>query len=843
MRKLFILAALWLPLPVVYSQPATFTAHGLAGGGAQYAPSINPDNPAEMYVACDMSGLYHSLDTGNSWMVTSFLQVQAFHPSMVQFTNNASILYCMSFNNNSGNGYAIKSTDGGKTWAFTTDATNGNGAWLVFANPQNYNQLIVSDYSDLYFSNDGGSTFGPAFYKDTTGAGAYIAGAFWDGANIYICTNIGLMVSTNSGASWSVPKMPGIPNTENIISCAGAKSGSTLRFFCVTQAAKDVYVGETGDNNYGYANVYSMDYGITNWTKKETGILKNDLPFFVGMAANNINVAYLAGNDNNTQYPEVLKTSNAGASWTHVFNTANNQNIQTGYCGSGGDLGWDWDQYAFGFTVSPSDTAYAVLTGEGFTHITTNGGKTWQDAYVQRKDLNAANASTPKGKQYHPNGLEVTSQWDLLWADSLDMFSGCTDITGIRSIDGGNSWSFNYTGLNYNTVYKFVKNPSNNVIYAATSSIHDMYESTHLTDNNDDHGSGEIAFSTDGGTTFNTLHNFNAPVVWIALDPTNPDRMYASVVNHSGGIGGIWVSNNIQNNAASTWTQCAAPARTQGHPFNIRVLKDGSVVASYSGRINAKGKFTDSSGVFVSTNQGASWTDRSDPGMYYWTMDVVIDPWDTTQNTWYCGVFDNWGGPDNSLGGLYRTTNRGVTWTRIDTLAQVYSISFDPVNKGQAYITTQQEGLYFSSDIEAASPTLTQLSQYPFRQPNRVYFNPYNPNEIWVNSFGNGLQVGNLKSINTGIETNSKDLTGLNIYPNPSNGKFILSLSHPELVSGTQTIEVYNALGGKVYSATLKQVQGENNIDLNGQPSGIYLYRVLGSTSGLIGEGKLVIER
>ena len=53
-------------------------------------------------------------------------------------------------------------------------------------------------------------------------------------------------------------------------------------------------------------------------------------------------------------------------------------------------------------------------------------------------------------------------------------------------------------------------NPSNNVIYAATSSIHDMYESTHLTDAHDDNGSGEIAYSTDGGTTFQTMHTFNA---------------------------------------------------------------------------------------------------------------------------------------------------------------------------------------------------------------------------------------------------------------------------------------------------------------------------------------------
>ena len=29
----------------------------------------------------------------------------------------------------------------------------------------------------------------------------------------------------------------------------------------------------------------------------------------------------------------------------------------------------------------------------------------------------------------------------------------------------------------------------------------------------------------------------------------------------------------------------------------------------------------------------------------------------------------------------------------------------------------------------------------PFRQPERVFFNPFNPNEVWVTSFGGGVMV------------------------------------------------------------------------------------------------------
>ncbi|HTA26379.1 MAG TPA: T9SS type A sorting domain-containing protein, partial [Bacteroidia bacterium] len=68
--------------------------------------------------------------------------------------------------------------------------------------------------------------------------------------------------------------------------------------------------------------------------------------------------------------------------------------------------------------------------------------------------------------------------------------------------------------------------------------------------------------------------------------------------------------------------------------------------------------------------------------------------------------------------------------------------------------------------------------------------------------------------------------------------------SHAELVSASQAIvEVYNILGEKVTVATLKQVQGDNLIDLTDQPNGIYLYRVIKEDGSLVGSGKLIIQK
>src|ERR1700679_4304450 len=99
MKRNILLVSLLLLFAIAYSQPAKFNSHGLGGGAALYAPSINPANPAEIYVACDQSGLYHSTDTGNTWNLISFRQLEVSHPSTVQFTNDPNIRYCMTFDN------------------------------------------------------------------------------------------------------------------------------------------------------------------------------------------------------------------------------------------------------------------------------------------------------------------------------------------------------------------------------------------------------------------------------------------------------------------------------------------------------------------------------------------------------------------------------------------------------------------------------------------------------------------------------------------------------------------------------------------------------------------------
>src|SRR5439155_5193714 len=320
--------------------------------------------------------------------------------------------------------------------------------------------------------------------------------------------------------------------------------------------------------------------------------------------------------------------------------------------------------------------------------------------------------------------------------------AGYTDITGVRSTDGGASWSFPTFNPQQNTIYQISASAGNTTLYAASSTVHDLYQSTYLTDSavQPATASGRVLFSTDGGATWNTLHDFGHPVIYTAIDPGNPNRMYASVVHST--LGGIFVTNNLSAGAASTWTKLANPPRTEGHPYDIRILNDGTLVVTYSGRRTSAG-FTNSSGVFVSTDGGTTWSDRTDTvlsGMKYYTKEITIDPNDAAQNTWYCAVRSGWGGNGNDMGGLYKTVDRGLHWSRIFSTDSCESVTILP-GTGEMYLATLEQGLWYS-DGSGATPTFTQLAGYPFRQPERIFINPNDASDIWVASFGYGLAEG-----------------------------------------------------------------------------------------------------
>ena len=729
---------------------AGWESRGIGGGGALFSPSISPSDPNLIYMATDMSAVFRTRDFGRSWETLPFQQIQGGVYSEVRFTSAPSVLYSLFLDDND-NRTPVKSTDGGATWA-----PLGSSPWdsleyvILYADPHSTTRLLGADWDALFFSSDGGATFREVYRTPNGGRGMCFAGVFWDGNNIFAGTADGLVVSTDGGATFSLTAVTGLPAGESMASFAGAKKGSAYRFFAVLMSAGD-YSHLDPPQSYGYfSGVYRLNWGDPSWTRAlgpESGLLG----FFAAMAEGETDVCYIAGGHTDGQVA-VYKTADGGANWERVLQTAENANVATGWMGDGGDLGWGWAESAFGLAVSPGDPDRVIVTDWGFVHVTEDGGANWCQAYVDQSTQNPAGSPTPKSKAYRGIGAEDTSVWSLHWASASTLFASFTDIGGIRSADGGSAWSSALSsGLVYadhiHNTYQVIQHPSNGTLYAAVSSVHDLYQSRYLYDENDpgegidgiDDERGAILFSSNQGASWQMLHDFGHPVCWLAMDPNQPETMYASVVHST--AGGIFVTRNLSAGTSSTWTRLAVPARTHGHPFNIRVLADGTLVTTYSGWRDANGAFQEVSGLFASTDGGASWQDRSDPGMRMWTKDVIIDPHDASQQTWYVTVFSHWGHPPNELGGIYRTQDRGQTWTRISDLYRVNSITVHPDNPNRAYVSTEADGLWKTENLRDPSPAFARVEDYPFRQPMRIFFNPYSHDEVWVTSFGNGLRV------------------------------------------------------------------------------------------------------
>src|ERR1035438_8278137 len=180
--SLFVMIIMTIPSLLLAQIPSSFSTRGIGGGGALFSPSINPANPQELYMGCDMSELFHSIDMGATWSDISFLQLEGGHDACVQYTSDPSIRYTVDYTSVSSADYIrpMKSTDGGTTWNMITGSPyplTPNGDILrLFADYDHPSNVIIADYGTIYFSSDGGTSFHLIHTNNSSGAGNHIAG-------------------------------------------------------------------------------------------------------------------------------------------------------------------------------------------------------------------------------------------------------------------------------------------------------------------------------------------------------------------------------------------------------------------------------------------------------------------------------------------------------------------------------------------------------------------------------------------------------------------------------------------------------------------------------------------
>lgn len=760
------------PLVGAETLPTNWVSRGVGAGGGMFGASQSPHDSQTLFISCDMSHVLRTTNGGLAWDTIHFGQLQCNQQTDIQFTSDPNILYAYEVRRAADGGTQARptrSSDRGQHWTPCSPSfwVNPRLATRVVADPNRTNLVLVATSTNLYVSFDSGTTYTNVFnFKPYVGNGSVrLTGAFFDGSNTLLACSVGLLLSTNGSTSFTLTNALG--TGEGICSFAGARDAGSgaVRLYAVTCASNIFSYSTLASQFYGsYRGVYQADWTPGQpllWQTITNGFPSNTTPGLVALATNNADVIYLAATHSGS-FPDnytVVKRTTTNGPWLSVFTIPTNANILTGWGGvsdvkaqGGTEAAISYSQPT-AFSVNPTNANQIVVADNAVIHMSTNGGDQWRQLYLDPADENPAGMLIPHGKAYHGVGFELTVSYWMDWTGPSNVWVACADVNLTHSTDGGATWKFDYDreSLRAGDVYATVHHPTNGTQYAINSYLISPYQYLGVDDQWVDsapgRGTNGVYALTAGSGVWKLLTNFTSSPVWLTLDPYDSNRLYVATAHSVSG--GVWVTTNILAGPAASWTKLPTPAGANGHPYNIRVLGPGDLLVTYSARqlVNPNGVYTNTSGIFESVDGGQTWsTNLADPAMRYYIQDVIIDPADTGCSNWYACVWDTAvagysGVEGKGVGGLWRTLNRGQTWSRIYTNASVTSCTFSRVNPDELYVCTKFLGLWISTNIQAASPAFSQSVDYAFREPERAFFNPYNPREVWITSNGNALRT------------------------------------------------------------------------------------------------------
>lgn len=173
--------------------------------------------------------------------------------------------------------------------------------------------------------------------------------------------------------------------------------------------------------------------------------------------------------------------------------------------------------------------------------------------------------------------------------------------------------------------------------------------------------------------------NVNGRVKALAVHPTDPNTVYAGAAS-----GGIWKSIDGGQSWRPLWDEqdtmaCVAIAIAPGNP-NMVYAATGEWTPGW-------GPGFPGTGLFVSTDAGASWTQRT--GLTSRRVAQVLVSSSDAARVYVAGQ-----------SGFERSTDGGATWTTIRT-GEVSDAVIDPNTPATLYINVRSDGIYKTTDAGA----------------------------------------------------------------------------------------------------------------------------------------------
>jgi len=601
----------WTPITDGIQTPFSLAVGAIAvdPNGVIYVGTGEGNNALDNHFG---SGLLKSTDGGDTWteegnstfagMAFTRIVVNPQNPSMVLATTSVasyggtttgSRLLGPADSNPPG---VYVSTDAGNTWAPTL-VSNPKGCQYcpasdIILDPTNPSTVYAAVAYGIYSSSDGGTTWSGPLENWNAGR----INLAMSGSTLYAAADITtnpngnppdqgeLFESTDGGNSWTTINSPSTTSFPSF--CTWQSSG---------QCWYDLYVEVDPANSniiyLGGQDLWRTTDGGSTWTDLGgyAGYIHADQHAFA-FSPTSPDTIYV-GNDGGIWSSTNASTCDPSSCWTNLnAGLATNQvtSVAAHPTDPGTILAASQDNAEWELT--PNHTWSMLYTGDsGWVAFDSNSPltiyHTFHGANIERsdaggafdswQDINNGIADDP-AEFYVPVAMDHTSP-NILYLGTYRLY---------KTTDHGDDWTLPSPGLPLPAPSDCYSGECLTAITVAPSDGSYVYVGTNM---------GRIFVSTDGATTFTdvtptNLLPTNAQVTKIAVDPTNPQKVYATLlpgmqgarILASSDAGGSWsdISSNLPSLAATV-------VLADSHGWIYVGLDDG---------------------VYVSTDGGANWS-------------------------------------------------------------------------------------------------------------------------------------------------------------------------------------------------------------------------------------------
>jgi hypothetical protein len=179
------------------------------------------------------------------------------------------------------------------------------------------------------------------------------------------------------------------------------------------------------------------------------------------------------------------------------------------------------------------------------------------------------------------------------------------------------------------------------------------------------------------------------------------------------------------------------------HVYALYLHPNGTLYCLITGK-HTNLDFVKGAGLYKSTDGAKTWSCITESLTVYWPTEFHVDE-ENPNVIWLSGADV----PKYSTGGLYKTVDGGKTWNviltnkdfdqKMSAYVHCFALTQHPTRKSVLYLSTWTHGLQISED---AGKTWRAFKGIPFTKPNRVSFDPENPDTIYVTTYGGGVWKG-----------------------------------------------------------------------------------------------------